>query len=335
MIRFLFIAVLVCFNSPMVRADEYRPAYLELVQTGEEVFDVLWKVPAKGGNRRLRLKVVFPDDIQTISPVRGSFIARAFVERSTIKREGGLAGARIAINGLERVSLDVLVRIQMLDNTSETARLNSASTWFVVKGSAEFWDVLKTYMIFGITHILGGFDHLLFIACLIFIAGSWRRILVTITGFTLAHSVTLTLGALELLKIPVPPTEAVIALSIVFLAREIAANRRDTLTWRYPIAVSSCFGLLHGLGFASALREVGLPQTEIPTALLAFNVGVEIGQVLFVTAVILILWLLTMIGNIIRLGPVDWQGKIEKPSAYAVGTIAMFWTVERIAGFWI
>jgi len=319
----------------VARGDEYRPAYLELQQVGAETFDVLWKVPARGLDRRLSIYINFPDDIKTIIPVRGSFIGGAFIERSTIRRAGGLAGAQISIQGLEKVSTDVLVRIQRKDGSSETSRLNAASTSFVVKGTAEFWEVLKTYLIFGIEHILTGMDHLLFVACLIFIAGTWRRILVTITGFTVAHSITLTLSALELVQLPVPPIEAVIALSIVFLAREIALDRRDTLTWQYPVAISATFGLLHGFGFASALKDIGLPQTEIPTALLSFNVGVEIGQIVFVTSMLFVFWLISQCLRLLKYGSSGWLKAIEKPVAFAVGGITMFWTIERIAGFWV
>jgi len=177
--------------------------------------------------------------------------------------------------------------------------------------------------------------------------------LVTIvTGgtFGIGRAITLTLAALNLVRLPIPPIEAVIALSIVFLAREIALDRRDTLTWRYPIAVSGSFGLLHGFGFASALSEIGLPQTEIPAALLAFNVGVEIGQILFVGAIISSVWVLTtFIGKVgFKVGligsanpsppkairPLDWLRRIEKPLAYAVGGITIIWTVERTLVFW-
>jgi len=319
-----------------VIADEYRPAYLEFKQTSASSFDMLWKVPAKG-NERLSLHIVLPADVISTSPTRRAFIGGAFIERRSISRQGGLAGAKITIKGLERVSTDVLVRIQRLDGSSETARLNASSTSFVVKGTPQFWDVAHTYLVFGIEHILSGFDHLLFVACLIFIAGAsgnrWRRILTTITGFTVAHSITLTLAALELVRLPVPPIEATIALSIVFLAREIVLDRRDTLTWRHPIAVSSTFGLLHGFGFASALSEIGLPQTEIPAALLTFNVGVEIGQVLFVASILLVFYLIGQGLKSLRIDANDWLRVIEKPVAYAIGSITMFWTIERVSGF--
>jgi hydrogenase/urease accessory protein HupE len=333
MIRFVFALLLICLSPLASHADVYRPAYLELQQTDAETYQVVWKLPALDGTRRSNLKVQFPEDVKVILPARTSILAGAYIERSTIRRSGGLAHATIAIKGLEQASTDVLVRIQHLDGSSETTRLNAGLTSYEVKGEAEFWTVLKTYMVFGIEHILAGMDHLLFVACLMFIAGSWHRILVTITGFTIAHSITLTLSALEIVVLPVPPIEAVIALSIVFLAREIALDRRDTLTWRYPIAISASFGLLHGFGFASALKDIGLPQTEIPTALLAFNAGVEIGQIMFVVAMLIVFWLLSKMVAMLKIGSASWLKAIEKPMAYTVGGITMFWTIERISGF--
>jgi hydrogenase/urease accessory protein HupE len=333
--RFIISLIFLLTSVAVAHADEYRPAYLEFTQTNESTFDMLWKVPAKGQRQRLSLYVVLPDDVSTVSEARSAFIGGAYIERSSISRSGGLTGVKISIKGLERVSTDALVRIQRLDGTSETARLNSTTTSFVVKGAPQFWGVVNTYLVFGIEHILNGFDHLLFVACLIFIAGTWRRIFVTITGFTLAHSVTLTLAGLELVRLPIPPIEGVIALSIVFLAREIVLERRDTLTWRYPIAVSTSFGLLHGFGFASALSDIGLPQTEIPAALLAFNIGVEIGQVLFVATVLFVFWLISKGLKMVQFTAADWLKKFARPTAYGIGSVAMLWTVERVSGFWM
>jgi len=330
-INAFFIYLLV---MPFAQADEYRPAYLELQQSSDKLFNMLWKLPAKGQGQRLGLYVELPEDARYIVPASASFIGSAYIERAVISREAGLAGASISIRGLERVATDVLVRIQYLDGSSETARLNASTSSFVVKGSPQFWDVLNTYMAFGVEHILEGADHLLFVACLIFIAGTWRRILVTITGFTIAHSITLTLAALEWVYLPIPPIEAVIALSIVFLAREIALDQRDTLTWRYPVAVSASFGLLHGFGFASALNDFGLPQTEIPTALLAFNVGVEIGQLLFLSAVMAMFWFVGRVLVKAKLGAHHGLAKLQLPIAYAIGSITVCWTIERVSGFW-
>ena len=333
--RLFYILALLSLSFLNAYADEYSPAYLEFNQTSDAEFDMLWKVPLKGQRLSAGLAVVLPADVKYPSKTRSIVVRNTLIERSSISRQGGLAEVEIRIKGLEHVSTDVLVRIQRLDGASETARLNATSTSFVVKGAPQLWDVVNTYLVFGIEHILNGLDHLLFVACLIFIAGTWRRILITITGFTLAHSITLTLAGLELVRLPIPPIEATIALSIVFLAREIALDRRDTLTWRYPVAVSASFGLLHGFGFASALADIGLPQTEIPAALLAFNVGVEIGQVLFVATVLLLFWLITQCLNKLKFNSDNWLQKIEKPIAYSVGSITVFWTVERVSGFWI
>jgi hydrogenase/urease accessory protein HupE len=324
--------------TPAIQADVYRPAFLELTQTSKNNFDLLWKVPVNGQGQRSDISVVLPADVRR-TRTRRVLIGGVLIERSTLTadRPDGLAGAEISIAGLGRVPTDVLVRIERLDGTSETARLNSGITFFVVKGAPEFWDVVNTYTVFGVEHILTGFDHLLFVACLIFIAGAsgnrWRRILITITGFTVAHSITLTLAALELVRLPLPPIEATIALSIVFLAREIILDRRDTLTWRYPIAVSATFGLLHGFGFASALSEIGLPQTEIPAALLAFNVGVEIGQILFVAGILLVFYAVEQSMKKLQTDSSDWLLVVEKPIAYVIGCITMFWTIERLSGF--
>ncbi len=319
----------------IARGDVYRPAYLEIRQTGDDAFDVLWKVPARGPDARLGIYLKLAEDVKSVGPVRTTFVGSAFIETFSIERRGGLAGSRISVDGLARISTEVLVRIERLDGSTEVARMTPASPSFIVTKSPQFWEVAQTYLVFGMQHIWQGNDHLLFIACLVLIAGSWRRILITITGFTLAHSITLALAALELVRVPVPPVEAVIALSIVFLAREIALDRRDTLTWRHPIAVSSSFGLLHGFGFASALSDIGLPQTEIPAALLAFNVGVEIGQVVFVATILSIFWLVTQSLKKLKFESVNWLSNIEKPMAYTVGSITMFWTVERITGFWV
>lgn len=316
------------FLTAPAQADEYRPAYLEFEQLSTDTFKMLWKIPAKGKNKRLSLYVNLPDDVIKKSEPIVAFIAGAYIERSTISHQGGLTGVKVTIDGLQRLSTDVLVRIQRLDGTSETARLNASSTSFVVQGAPQFWNVINTYLVFGVEHILNGFDHLLFIACLLFITGGWHRMLITITGFTIAHSITLTLAGLELVKLPIQPIEAIIALSIVFLAREIVLGKRDTLTWRFPILVSSSFGLLHGFGFASALSDIGLPQTEIPAALLAFNVGVEIGQVLFILAVFIFVKMLMSIKVYIK------QPFIEKPAAYAVGILSTYWMIERLTGFW-
>ena len=186
-------------------------------------------------------------------------------------------------------------------------------------------------------HIWIGIDHLLFVACLLFIARTPRRLLITITGFTIAHSITLALSALDLIRIPTPPVEAMIALSVLFMAWEIARGNYQSLTHRFPVAVSASFGLLHGFGFAAVLRDIGLPQTELPTALLFFNVGVEIGQVLFVVALVVAFFALKP--ALVRLlrsakhNEVLWSSATV-PASYVIGAVASYWMIDRVTGFW-
>ncbi len=333
--RILATILLFACQLGMAWADVYQPAYLEIRQNAVETYDVLWKVPARGEGMRLALNLEFSDDVETVGLVRTSFVGSAFIETFGIMRPGGLAGAGIAVDGLTKVPTEVLVRVEMLDGSVQVGRLTAAQTSMVVTGAPQFLEVIRTYTVFGIQHIWQGLDHLLFVACLIFIAGSWKRILVTITGFTIAHSITLTLAALDLLRVAVPPVEAVIALSIVFLARELALDRRDTLTWRYPIAVSGSFGLLHGFGFASALAELGLPPGDIPTALLSFNLGVEIGQIAFVAVVMLVVRVFTMSLRVLSRNQIRGVQGMETAVVYGIGGVAMFWTMQRLAAFWI
>ena len=187
-------------------------------------------------------------------------------------------------------------------------------------------NVAAQYAWLGIEHIWIGFDHLLFVLCLIWIAGTWRRVLVTITGFTIAHSVTLVLASLDVVRLPVPPIEAVIALSVLFLATELARGRESgSLTWRYPVAVSSTFGLLHGLGFAAVLGEIGLPQLEVVTGLVFFNVGVEVGQVAFAAVVMALLAL--------SRGKARFHANGRLATAYLVGITAAYWLIQRTVSF--
>jgi len=314
-------------------ADEYRPAYLALKQTTENTFDVVWKLPSTNQNRVLNLSVQLPNDVTLIKPKSIRPAGTSTIEQFSISSESGLIGSNIYISGLKNAPTEVLVRIQWQSGVTETARLDSGKTGFSVVGTPSFLYVVKTYLTFGFEHILEGFDHLLFIACLIFISGTWRRMLITITGFTVAHSITLTLSALGLVHLPIIAIESVIALSIVFLAREIMIKNEQTLTWRFPIAVSASFGLLHGFGFASALSEIGLPQTEIPSALLAFNVGVELGQVAFVGVLVLSAKLIRKIWfSTTVIGEVKLR-KFEQTGALFIGVISMYWVIERISGF--
>ncbi len=312
---------------------EVRPGYLDMRQTGAETYQVIWKVPMRG-DLRLGLYLVLPDSCETTGPKTRYHAGGASIERQTVTCSGDLTGSTIRVDGLSGTMTDVIVRLERLDGTTQIARLSPSAPTFIVEAVPDRMQVAGTYLRLGIEHILLGIDHLLFVACLLLVAGSGRRLLVTITGFTLAHSVTLALSALELVRLPVPPVEAAIALSIVFLAVEIARGRKASLTFRYPIAVSSSFGLLHGFGFAAVLRGIGLPQNEIPTALLCFNIGVELGQVAFVGVLLLLLFAIraVLMKNVNRpihaLAP--WM---RMPVAYVIGSVASYWLITRVGAF--
>ena len=272
-------------------AHEVRPAYLELRQTGPETYDGLWKVPGQG-DLRLGIYVELPAACTNVTEPRGSMLNNAYSERWTVKCPGGLNGGTIHIAGLSATLTDALVRLQHLDGRTQVTRLTPSASSFVVESAPRTMQVGRTYLRLGIEHILGGVDHLLFVLALVILVKGTRRLIATVTAFTLAHSLTLAGATLGFVHVPGPPVEAAIALSIVFVAAEIIRSRQGNtgLTERFPWVVAFTFGLLHGFGFASALNEVGLPQSAIPVALLFFNVGVEIGQLFFVFLMLAMAW---------------------------------------------
>jgi hydrogenase/urease accessory protein HupE len=323
----LFAALGSC--SLVGNAHEVRPAYLELKQTAPDTFDMLWKVPARGDNLRLGLYVRIPDSAEVIGETRGVFQRDAYIERCAIREPSALVDSTIGIDGLRHTLTDVLVRIERLDGTTQVARLTPEAPTLTVQASPSQWQVAWTYLVLGVEHILLGIDHLLFVLALVLLVKGWKRVVGTITSFTIAHSITLAAATLGFVNVPGPPVEASIALSIVFVAAEIIRSRngKPGLTERAPWLIAFTFGLLHGLGFAGALNEVGLPSHAIPLALLFFNLGVELGQLAFVAAILLVL----LVVKRVRLPFPAWGWRL---APYGIGTVAMFWVIERTSGFW-
>ncbi|MDH4115433.1 MAG: HupE/UreJ family protein, partial [Burkholderiaceae bacterium] len=239
-------------------AHEVRPGYLEVRQVEAATFDVLWKVPANG-EYRLRLHARLPEECQG-APNQGTFVGGAFVERWRAQCPGGLVGRTIDIEGLSATRTDVLARIEWSDGTTQAVRLTPERTSFEVKAAPDALEVVRTYFVLGVEHILLGIDHLLFVLGLLFLVGSWKRLIATVTAFTVAHSITLAAATLGLVHVAQAPVEATIALSIMFVAAEIihGAHGESRLASRAPWLVAFVFGLLHGFGFAGALREIGL-----------------------------------------------------------------------------
>lgn len=326
----LFLAlafVIAGFLHTGAQAHELRPAYLEITEATPGTYDVLWKVPARG-EFRLSLNVRLPDNCTgTAAPVTSND-GVAVLSRWTVACEEGLAGRTIAIDGLTATFTDVLVRIANLDKTVQSARLMPDFPEVTVEASPTSADTASTYFLLGVEHILLGFDHLLFVLALLLLIGNLRTLVETITAFTVAHSITLAFATLGLAHAPQQPVEALIALSIVFVAAEILRkeNGRIDFSSRYPWVIAFLFGLLHGFGFGGALREIGLPQQDVPLALLTFNLGVEAGQLIFIAAT-----LLAIAGLKLLLAEATaWP---KRAVTYAIGSVSAVWFVERVAGF--
>lgn len=324
------IALLVLFVSGSVLAHDARPAFLEIRQQSATRFDVLWRIPVTAG-MPLPVALRLPDGIQSVTGPTVRELSDSLVERRVIDAPAGLAGSRIEFPGLQGTIADVLVRIQDANGGTTTTLVRNSQPWVDLAAPAPGnMAVFTAFVGHGVEHILLGYDHLLFVLALMLIVRSTKALVLTVTAFTAAHSITLALATLGLVHPPGPPVEAAIAFSIVLVAAEIVRLRRGepSLTARRPWVIAFGFGLLHGFGFASALSEIGLPGDDIPLALLAFNVGVELGQLAFIGAV------LTVVAVVRRLpmaGPLRTGGVRLAP--YAIGSFAAFWFVERVAAF--
>jgi len=317
-------------------AHEVRPAYLELRPAGPATWSVVWKVPAFGQASRLRVDARLPEGCGALAPRRAEFVADAYVERWSVRCPAGLAGGVVRFDGLSALRAEVLLRIERPDGRDAiTARVTPAEPTFAVPVEPSAWEVLGTYLSLGVHHILLGADHLLFVLALLLVVREWRRLALTVTAFTVGHTLTLAGATLGALSLPGPPVEAAIALSIAFAAAEALRARRGepSLTAKVPWAVALSFGLLHGLGFAGALREVGLPEGAVLPALLFFNLGVELSQLLFVAVVLGLAWGLRRLAAGGRV-PVAPSSRVHAAACYAIGITAAFWLVERIQGFW-
>jgi hypothetical protein len=321
--------LLVLLTAPFaLLADEFRPALLEINEGEGGWVDVTWKVPMKG-DQVLALTPVLPEFLEQIGPGSGQQVPGAWVETKSYRGAGQqtLNGATLSIEGLSAVPADVLVRVNLRDGAEHSAILRSGSSAFTIPEQATRVDLAISYWRMGTIHILEGYDHLLFLLTLLLIVNGIWPLLKTVTAFTLAHSLTLALATLDLVHIPPAPTEAVISLSIVLLAVEVVRKNQGefTISERFPWLVAFTFGLVHGLGFAGALAEIGVPQNEVPLALLMFNVGVETGQVLFVVVVSLLLAGLHRLHGSSAL-------TLARATPYAIGGVAAFWTLQRLAG---
>lgn len=319
-LRIMSLLMLMCFHIS-ANADDSRPIYLEIAESNVSgTYRMQWRLPPNINQNNLP-NILLPEICQ-----RYNNQLPALNGQARFHCEKNLSGQVIAMSfPVFRPANATLLKITFLSGEQHTLLYGPEERQWKIPHKETASKVAKDYTLLGMHHIWAGNDHLLFLLCLLWIAGGLRRILITVTGFTLAHSATLALSALHIINLNVKVVEAVIALSIVFLAMEIVKNNKHSLTWCYPIAVSSSFGLIHGLGFAAVLAEIGLPQTELYTGLLFFNLGVEIGQVIFVLAVMALFHMVKRMAFLpVRIG----QFKIGL--GYLIGSVASFWIIERL-----
>ena len=318
----MVLAALLVLMASSAAAHPLAPALLEVRQLGNGDAEVTWKAPLLQP-RGARVAPVLPAGCRPLGAPAVTAGADGIVQRWRVACAGSWVGESIGMTGLAEAKTQAVARVVLDDGRVVTTLLTGDAASFRIPERASRWGIARDYVGLGLEHLLTGLDHLLFVLGLVLLVPSRRALLLTITAFTLGHSVTLSLAVLGLVHVPTAPIEVGIAASILVLATEIVAPRRGLLS-RHPWAMALVFGLLHGLGFAGALSAIGLPEGEIPLALLFFNVGIEVGQLLFVGV---LLAAAALLHARVSLRPA-WTRDIP---AYLMGSLAAFWFLERLA----
>jgi len=323
LVRALLAVLVLIASARVAHAHEVRPGFLELRETGPDTYSFLWKKPS-GGEIEIYIAPIIPKECRLATSGQQQLTPGALVVRGTLRCEGGIQGKTVAIDGLESTITDVIIRVHHADGRLESHLLKPVNPSVTLGAQTTGWQRSRAYLRLGIEHILLGIDHLLFVLGLLLIVGDRWMLVKTITSFTIAHSITLAIATLGYASAPIAPLNASIALSILFLGPEIVRRWRGqtSFTIRHPWVVAFAFGLLHGFGFASGLTTMGLPQAEIPLALLLFNVGVEIGQIFFVVMIVLL-------ERAFRTLEICWPRWVEALPGYAVGSLGAYWTIQR------
>jgi len=324
--RSALLVALLLLAPALAGAHPLSPALLQLDEHPGGMVDVVWKtsiLKAPGTH----VRPVLPEACPPVSRVSATEAADSITNRWTIDCGAeGLVGREIAVDDLAAARIDVLVRLSLADGRTMNFVLRAGEPSIVVPERPRPLGVAASYARLGITHILSGPDHLLFVFGLILLVGNLSMLAKTVTAFTVGHSMTLSLAVLGLVSYPTRLIEALIALSVFVLAVELSRKptAEPTLMRRVPWLIPGCFGLLHGLGFAGALSAVGLPAGEIPLALLSFNVGIEIGQLAFVAVVYASR---AALGSAIASMP----SPVRRVPLYVMGSLAAFWCIQRVA----
>jgi hydrogenase/urease accessory protein HupE len=323
-----FLVPLLAFAAlaPAAFAHEIRPAFLQIREVEPATYDLLWKTPAQG-DMRLALNVILPAGCANVSEPRSALVDGAVIQRWRTACDGGLVGKELAVENLSSTLTDTIVRFEPLEDRPKTLRLTPDRPFALLPAKQAWTEVAATYFGLGVEHILLGFDHLLFVLALLILIGDLKRLIGAVTAFTVAHSLTLAGTTFGWIKLSSAPVEATIALSIMFVAVEVMRARagKNSLTSRLPWIASFAFGLLHGFGFAGALREIGIPEDAVGLSLLFFNLGVEAGQLVFIAGVLALMWAWRRFAP----APPVWAWRAP---VYAIGAMSAFWFVERTAG---
>ncbi len=318
--------------SMTLSAHDSRPVYIELRQDTSTRYELMWQVPDS-----VHIQAI-PDialegvcQVQNLqaeslaAPIGGK---AAHLGRRVYQCDAAVFPTAVLLDyPTSNPSLSTIIRVITGDQAVRVVHARPESTRIPIADNFTTGQVVLEYISLGTRHILGGFDHLLFVTCLMLMAGGLKRLLIMVTGFTVGHSLTLILATLGLMRIPVLAVEPVIALSLVFVAAELLRRHKNTWAWRYPLLMAACFGLLHGLGFASAISALGLPENEVFTALLAFNLGVELGQVAFVMAMMVLIGCYSLVSGIRMASGVR---ALSSVLAWPMGGLAGFWFFERL-----
>lgn len=320
----LGLILLLIIISNIANAHESQPGVVDITQLDEQRYQVVWKAPIYYGKPH-PAQLELPDAWQEIAPASTFASKDAHITTKIVAVDKTqFNGATLRFPRLEKTITDVLVRTVFTDGSEFTYIASPTRPSVTLRGERSWHQAGAEYVALGLHHILLGIDHLLFVLGLMLIVKTKLALLKTITSFTLAHSITLGLATLGLASVPLPPLNATIALSILFLGPEIIKARRGQPSWtiHYPWIVAFGFGLLHGFGFASGLTTTGMPKAELPLALLSFNIGVELGQIGFVGLALAMLWAFNTLN-------VRWPEWVSWIPGYLVGSLGAYWTIQR------
>ena len=324
-LRVLLALVLSVGITQIAQAHRFAPSLLKVNEIADQQYNMVWKTPAQGTSN-VPLQPLWPDSCEVKNPsapqLEGTGKVSSWQLHCSDLGEDGLVGETLGIKGLGANQASAMVMVSLLDGRQYQQVLNAEQSEFVVPQESSAGDVMGDYSVLGMEHIWSGIDHLLFVFGLLLLVGGGTRLLWTITAFTIGHSITLSLVTLGFFDYPVALVEFTIALSIFVLAVELTRVKKHDFLWRNPWWLAGGFGLLHGMGFAGALAETGLPQDNVPLALLFFNVGIEIGQIAFILVVVVVWW-------VIRRPLSPWKDRLLPVPVYILGALSAMWCIER------